>query len=77
MYRYAPVFENDVKAEGTKPSYMSATVPFLFENDVKAEGTKRQFVIFVICFPFENDVKVEATKRAHRQRQHSHGLRMM
>ena len=33
-------FENDVKAEGTKPNPQAANSGKKFENDVKAEGTK-------------------------------------
>ena len=39
MY-YVGQFENDVKAEGTKPRATHACHVCWFENDVKAEGTK-------------------------------------
>ena len=34
------MFENDVKAEGTKPDCIESDIITRFENDVKAEGTK-------------------------------------
>ena len=34
------MFENDVKAEGTKPKTLARVSNDEFENDVKAEGTK-------------------------------------
>ena len=34
-------FENDVKAEGTKPVHARVHLDLPFENDVKAEATKR------------------------------------
>ena len=34
-------FENDVKAEGTKPRSSPAALHIRFENDVKAEGIKQ------------------------------------
>ena len=35
-----PWFENDVKAEATKPVHLPPKRTFPFENDVKAEATK-------------------------------------
>lgn len=37
---HADEFENDVKAEGTKPDCPTLQRLCLFENDVKAEDTK-------------------------------------
>ena len=34
------MFENDVKAKGTKPNRLCGILGKGFENDVKAEGTK-------------------------------------
>ena len=37
-------FENDVKAEGTKPLAAEQQLLTRFENDVKAEGTKLDLI---------------------------------
>ena len=62
--RYTAItFENDVKAEGTKPEISLSQKSHLFENDVKAEGTKPKQADSRKRIEFENDVKAEGTKQ--------------
>ena len=71
------MFENDVKAEGTKlPALYKCFLPS-FENDVKAEGTKLYRQRTKSQLWFENDVKAEGTKPDFFNTVSAIGLRMM